>query len=194
MAAFQLDEIIVSDDFVPATLRRDLNNLVSGPIWQYGHRSNGRRDRFCFWNAHFAGGSGSSRKNCEEQLAANSACEPVWRLWKLLEQGVLNGHEPLRVYANAHTYGVEGYVHQDNKDTENYYSTIYYAHPVWHKNWCGDIVFYTPDGQDILRSVYPKPGRAVSFHGSIHHCARAPSRDCSELRISIVIKTQMRGS
>lgn len=131
-----------------------------------------------------------SRVNCESELASRPPFAPVMELWKIFEQGILQGHEPIRIYANSHTYGVEGYVHTDNDDDQNYFSTIYYAHPVWHMNWCGDTVFYTRDGQDIISSVYPKPGRTVSFHGAVPHCARAPSRDCTELRISVVIKTQ----
>jgi SM-20-related protein len=61
---------------------------------------------------------------------------------------------------------------------------------VWHQNWGGDTVFYNRDETDILTSVFPRPGRAVTFHGAIPHSARAPSRDCSELRVSLVIKTQ----
>jgi SM-20-related protein len=113
----------------------------------------------------------------------------VVELWRLLQAGPLRGHQPVRVYANSHTFGVEGYVHTDNEDHENYFSTIYYAHPIWHRNWVGDTVFYTRDGTDIIGSVYPWPGRAVAFHGALPHCARAPGRDCTELRVSIVIKT-----
>ena len=188
----RLGKVIVSDDFVPRDLQQQITEMVQGPIWQYGWRSNSRRDRFCYWHAAFAGGDGNSRVNCEEELLSKPHLAPIQKLWLQLSQGVLKGHEPLRVYANSHTYGVEGYVHRDNKDTENYFSTVYYAHPVWHKNWCGDTVFYSQNEQDIIHSVYPRPGRAVTFHGAMPHCARAPSRECTELRISVVIKTQKR--
>ncbi len=178
------------DDLVPASLRQRLNDLVRRPIWQYGWRSNTRRDRFCFWHASFAGGGIESRTNCEAELAGNAGAAPVYELWKLLSGGPLKGHEPLRVYANSHTYGVEGYVHTDNDDTENYFSTIYYAHRIWHKNWCGETLFFARDGHEIVKAVYPRPGRVVSFPGAIPHAAHAPSRECAELRISIVIKTQ----
>lgn len=182
--------IAVHDDLVPAPLRERLSTLVKQPIWQYGWRSNTRRDRFCFWHANFAGGGIESRINCEEELRKNTQANAVYDLWKILSAGPLAGHEPLRVYANSHTYGVEGYVHTDNDDEENYFSTIYYAHPVWHKNWSGETLFFARDGQDILKAVYPRPGRIVSFPGAIPHAAHAPSRECAELRISIVIKTQ----
>lgn len=186
--------IQVVDDIIPAAHQRALTTLVQGPIWRYGWRSNTRRDRFAYWNASFAGGDGENRLNCERELASKPELASVFALWKALEASVLAGHEPLRVYANSHTYGVEGYVHVDNEDDENYFSTIYYAHPVWHKNWSGETVFFTPDGQNIIASVYPKPARVVSFPGHIPHRAHAPSRECAELRISIVIKTQLRAT
>lgn len=193
MAKPSLETVTVLDNLVPRSLQQRISALISGPIWQYGWRSNTRLDRFCFWHAHFAGGDQHSRASCEAELAAKPHLAPILELWKLLEKELLQGHEPLRIYANSHTYGVEGYVHTDNDDDQNYFSTLYYAHPVWHMNWCGDTVFYSRDGQDILRSVYPKPGRVLSFHGALPHCARAPSRECTELRVSVVIKTQKKG-
>jgi SM-20-related protein len=163
--------------------------LLAQPIWRYGWRSDPRRNRFAYWHVHFAGGHGGSRRGCERELAAFPALRPIHRLWQRLSKSVLRGHEPVRVYANAHTYGVEGYVHVDNDDTENYFSTIYYAHERWNRNWAGETVFYS--GQDIVCSVHPRPGRVVSFHGALPHCARAPSRECPELRVSVVFKTQL---
>ncbi len=185
-----LGKVLVTDDFVPPQLQQALTEITRQPIWKYGWRSNTRRERYSYWHAHVAGGDGDSRNNCEQELAGKPAFSAIYALFKILQTGPLRGHEPLRVYMNSHTFGVEGYVHQDNLDTENYFSTVYYAHPVWHQNWAGDTVFYNKDENDILTSVFPRPGRAVTFHGAIPHCARAPSRDCNELRVSIVIKTQ----
>lgn len=187
------ERISVIDDFVDSLLRERISALVRSPIWQYGWRSTHGGDRFAYWHSHFAG-SDQGRNSCEAELAGEPLLESVYRLWQVLHAGVLQGHEPLRVYANAHTYGVEGSVHIDDPDADNYFSTVYYAHQTWSRNWAGETVFYSNDGQDIVRSVYPRPGRAVTFPGAIPHCARAPSRDCAELRISVVIKTQRRRS
>lgn len=192
MSNFKDTDVSISDDLVSKGLQQKITTLVQGAIWQYGWRSNIRRDRFCYWHASFAGGDMESQLNCETELQEKSHLSPILELWKILEAGPLKDHEPVRVYANSHTYGVEGYVHIDNENIENYFSTIYYAHPTWHKNWSGDTVFFTDNGQDIIRSVYPRPGRIVTFNGKIPHCARAPSRDCVELRISVVIKTKIK--
>jgi SM-20-related protein len=189
---YSKDDIRVWDELVPKPLQQSITDLVRRPIWQYGWQSNNKLNRYCHWHAHFAGGGINSRKSCELELAQKPELAPINDLWQLLLRGPLAGHEPLRVYANSHTYGIEGYVHTDNDDTENYFSTIYFAHEIWHKNWSGETVFYTEGGDEIISSVYPKPGRLVSFFGAIPHCARAPSRDCVELRVSVVIKTQLR--
>jgi SM-20-related protein len=190
MAEIEFGHVVISDDMVPEDLQRRITGLTQGPIWKYGWRSSKQEDRFCFWHTSFADGGPDNRLSVEDQLVGKREFGCINDLWQMLKKGPLKGHEPLRIYANAHTYGVEGYVHTDNKDTENYFTTIYYAHPVWDKNWSGDTVFYTSDGQDIIKSVYPKPGRVVTFHGAMPHCARGPSRDCAELRISVVFKTQ----
>jgi SM-20-related protein len=187
---FTASEVLVDDALVPRGLQKRLAELTALPIWAYGWKSNPRKDRYSYWHAHFAGGGARNRRNCEAELASVPELAPVLDLWRRLNSGPLAGHEPLRVYANSHTFGVEGYVHADSRDTQNYFSTIYFAHPVWHHNWSGETVFYSRDRRDILTSVYPKPGRVVTFPGAMPHCARAPSRDCPELRITVVIKTQ----
>lgn len=184
-------DIRVLDHLVPDALQQALTAMVSRPIWQYGWRSNVRRDRFCFWHAHFAGGAIDSVQSCEDELMRRADAAPFAQLWTLLKQGPLKHHVPVRAYANSHTYGVEGYVHTDNDEADNGFSTIYYAHPVWNRNWGGETVFFANDNRNIVKAVYPQPGRLVSFPGSIPHCAHSPSRDCADLRISIVLKTRI---
>ncbi|WP_434030665.1 2OG-Fe(II) oxygenase [[Pseudomonas] boreopolis] len=188
----KLGEVEVFDDIVPADLRRRILALVRRPIWAYGWKSVKARDRFCFWHAHFAGGEESSREGCEAELAANVEAKPIHELWELLSSSILKGHEPLRVYANGHTYGVEGYVHTDSSDEENYFTSIYYAHADWEPDWAGETVFFSRESVDISKSVYPTPGRVILFRGATAHAARSPSRECPELRICIVIKSQLR--
>ena len=187
--AVDTKEIQIYDVLVPAALEAKLSALVKRPIWQYGWRSNSKLDRFCFWHAHFAGGDENSRTSCEASLDINPELAPIREYWQLLKRTHLAGHEPLRVYANSHTYGVEGYVHVDNNDPDNYFTTVYYAHPTWDRNWAGETVFYRRDRDEIIAAVYPKPGRVITFRGDIPHAARGVSRECAELRVSIVIKS-----
>jgi SM-20-related protein len=185
-------EILVLDRLVPKGLRVRIGTLLRGAIWQYGWKSDSDRDAYGYWHVAFSGGDDRSRTSCEKQLAAQPDFCAINDLWRCLKHGHLAGHEPLRVYANGHTFGVEGYVHVDNADPHNYFTTLYYAHPEWRQNWAGELVFYDPksDG-DTIGVVYPKPGRVVTFHGNLPHVARAPSRECPVLRISVAIKTQI---
>lgn len=185
------DRILVRDEMVPIELQEQLAELAGRPIWGFGWHSNGRQDRYCFWHAHFAGSNGKSRLGCAQELSENQSAAPVMALWRFLEAGILQGHEPIRVYANGHTYGIEGYVHTDSNDEENYFTTIYYAHRVWRKNWSGELLFFSRADDEIVKAVLPRPGRLVSFPGSIPHKAQAPSRECPELRVSIVVKSQL---
>src|SRR6201995_828773 len=85
-------EVLIADDLVPRTLQRQVTELTQGPIWKYGWRStSGRRDRYCYWNAYFAGGSGDSRVSCEEEFLARSEIQPIVDLWRILQNGPLQG-------------------------------------------------------------------------------------------------------
>jgi SM-20-related protein len=148
------------------------------------------RDRYGFWHAHFAGGDEDAETDCAEQLASNERAAPVQRLWSLVSSQLLPGHVPLRVYANGHTYGVEGYVHTDTDD-EAGFTTIYYAHGMWDPDWAGETVFFSGETGDITHAVNPKPGRVIVFRGATPHAARSASRECPELRVSIVFKTKL---
>lgn len=188
----KLGDVTVFDDIVPLELQRAILKLVTRPIWSYGWKSVKDRNRFCFWHAHFAGGEEDIRADCENELANNPAAAPVHELWKLLSADLLKGHEPLRIYANGHTYGVEGYVHTDSTDEQNYFTTIYYAHSDWKPDWAGETVFFSREIGDISKCVYPRPGRVILFRGATAHVARSPSRECPELRVCIVFKTHLR--
>ncbi|MBN6150789.1 hypothetical protein JR065_10585 [Xanthomonas sp. AmX2] len=186
-----LGGVNVVDDLVPDALQTEVLRLVRRPIWAYGWKSVKEHDRFGFWHAHFAGGDKSSRAGCLDELASNAQAQPIYELWKCLADTVLAGQEPIRVYANAHTYGVEGYVHTDSSDKDDYLTVVYYAHGVWHPNWSGETVFVVPETGDITHAVYPRPGRVAVFRGATPHVARSPSRECPELRITVVFKTQV---
>ena len=185
-----LGQVDVFEDLVPEELRRRILRLVRRPIWAYGWKSVREHDRYSFWHAHFAGGDEATSENCEEALAANTAAAPIYDLWRHLSETTLQGHVPLRVYANGHTYGVEGYIHTDHED-EKFFTTIYYAHGVWDANWAGETVFFSESGE-ICRAVLPEPGRVITFCGATPHAARSVSRECPELRVSVVIKTRLK--
>ncbi|MDB5815166.1 MAG: proline hydroxylase [Rhodocyclales bacterium] len=185
-------DVRIIDGVMPNALHQELAIFFQEPIWFYGWKSNAQKAQApnSHWNVFFAGThKHETAGSCEAELMDNEFFKPVQDLWLLLKAGSLAGHEPVRVYANAHTYGTDGYVHTDSED-RNYYSTICYMHLVWRPDWAGELVFFNQDRSDITHAVYPRPGRIVSFHGAVPHCARPLSRDCSALRISLVYKTR----
>ncbi|WP_080672299.1 2OG-Fe(II) oxygenase [Bradyrhizobium japonicum] len=182
------------DGLVPLRLQAELAQLAKQPIWGFGWHSSSARDRYAFWHAHGAGGDAKSRESCAAELEANVAFQPVYKLFKLLQKNILAGHEPLRVYANLHTFGHEGYPHRDSPDRENYWTTVYFAHEEWHSAWGGELAFLNDTYDEIIHSTFPRPGRLVQFSGSTPHCARGVSRECSKARVTVVIKTQKKRS
>lgn len=179
------ERVRVIDGLVPSDLRAELQKLVRGPIWAYGWKSVKSRDPFPFWHAHFAGADDPA--SCEDELLENPRAKPIAELWALLSKGLLERQVLVRAYANGHTYGGEGYIHVDSSNPR-YFTTIYYAHPVWEADWAGETVFFE-DGSTKSVAVIPEPGRIVHFSGNLPHVARSASRSCPELRVSIVMKT-----
>lgn len=74
-----------------------------------------------------------------------------------------------------------------------HFTTIYYAHQEWRPNWAGETVFFNEAGDEIVKAVYPKPGRLAHFPGRIQHAARSPSRECPALRSVVVFKSRLIG-
>ena len=83
----------------------------------------------------------------------------------------------VRAYANAHTYGVEGYIHRDSKHDGDQTCIIYYEQD-WKPEWAGETVFLNEDEDDVIKAILPKYGRMTIFPGKIKHVGRAVSRIC----------------
>lgn len=180
--------INVLDDFVPAPLRLSLSALTERNIWRYGWKASASQTGHHFWHSHFAGDNETGQISCEDELCGRPLVAPILALWELIRDNLSPGHVPVRVYANGHTYGGDGHLHTDD-ERPGHFTSIYYAHDSWEVNWGGETVFFDPAGQDVVKSVYPRPGRLVQFPGYIPHAARSPSRDCPALRAVFVVKT-----
>lgn len=178
--------IKIFDDIIPKELSTKLSAFVKKPIWQYGWRSNIHNSSYFFWHSHFAGGDTGSDSDCTALLLSSIEMEPIYELWIKIANLYPSPHKLLRAYANGHTYGTEGYVHQDSNQ-EDQLSSVYFSHDEWNPDWGAELQFYDENG-DILMSVTPRPGRVVIFPGYIPHRATSLSRMCPLLRVSIVFK------
>lgn len=185
------ERIELWDDAVPGDLQMRLAGLMDLNIWRYGWKASSEQTSYGFWHSHFGGDDDLESSSCEHDLLGRPLVKPVLDLWRMLEAGPLQGQVLVRAYANGHTFGGDGHLHRDHKDP-GHFTTIYYAHPAWEPNWAGETVFFNRAQDDIIRAVFPKPGRMVHFPGHIMHAARSPGRECSALRTVVVLKSRLK--
>lgn len=168
------------DGMVPPQLIADLFYSVHAPAaYRFSGKSN-PDDPFGFWLA----------KIDSEILNAVPAFK---QLWLTIDQHITHG--AYRIYhmlVNANNFGDCPTVHvdipADKPDAEGYYTVLYYANDEWQADWAGETVFYNDQRDDIVRSVYPRPGRITVFDSRIPHVSRTPSRNCPMVRYTIAIK------
>lgn len=64
----------------------------------------------------------------------------------------------------------------------------------WHRNSYGELVVY--DNEEILKAVYPKPGRIVIFPASLEHVIKPPAIDLSRrlyaLKVNLLVSDEKR--
>ncbi|MGH6987287.1 MAG: hypothetical protein ACRED9_10680 [Caulobacteraceae bacterium] len=184
----------IFDEVLEEGAQRELLAFLKGPGWAYGAYSDPSPGASRYWCKHFAG---IVRDGAEplvpEAFAAQltSSAPPVAGLWRKLEAGILAGHRLTRCYANGYPSGAEGGVHLDS-NLPTHFTAIYYPHLAWSPNWAGETLFFDAEGADVIAAVYPRPNRLVLFPGVIPHVARAVSRACPELRITLMFKTLTR--
>jgi Rps23 Pro-64 3,4-dihydroxylase Tpa1-like proline 4-hydroxylase len=95
---------------------------------------------------------------------------------------------PIRAYANAYTFGTEGYIHTDSTIATDM-TYLIYLNEEWDRDWAGETLFF--NGDTILKAALPKWNRLVIFPSKMDHCARSVSRICSKLRTILVFKSKV---
>ncbi len=166
--------IDVHDDLISADLVNALFESIHQPVYKFGQKSNADDD-FGFWIANI---SDETRNNVPS----------LRELWEIVEREITQGSCGIeRVYVNAYSYGDCPTVHVDNTQ-DGHFTVLYYANYEWNHNWSGETVFYNQSKDEILRAVYPRPGRIVAFDSRIPHVAREPNRICPVVRYTIAMK------
>jgi SM-20-related protein len=164
----------IYDNLVPSGLVKDIFESIHQPVYKFGQKSN-PSDTFGFWIAHIT----------QETL---TSVKPLNRLTEIVDDNITKGHfDVARMYVNAYNFGDCPTVHSDH-DSEGFFTMLYYANPEWHVNWAGETLFYNHTRDDVIRAIYPTPGRIVFFDSRIPHSARAPSRICDFIRYTIAMK------
>jgi hypothetical protein len=103
---------------------------------------------------------------------------------------------PYSVYANLHTFGTEGFPHQDS--TEDSCTVITYLNRFWDVRWGGATAFYDkmgsfetedwPQQAEYKRVVVPKANRVIIFDSRIPHGVIPLSRIFTGARITLMYK------
>ena len=179
------------DDAVPLELQLRLAGVIDLNIWRYGWKAASEQTAYGFWHSHFGGDDDSTQPDCEHELVGRQIIAPVLELWRMLKAGPLKGQVLVRAYANGHTFGGDGHLHIDH-EAAGQFTTIFYAHPEWKANWAGETVFFNESEDEIIKAIYPKPGRIAHFPGNIKHAARSPGRECPSLRAVFVFKSRVK--
>ncbi len=179
----------VYDSILSESCFEELAQFFQDASWKFGWRSNTIGESLLHWNLHLAGGGKSSMHPCDDEIFSNDKLKPVAELWREIKNTLLPDHLLVRCYGNAHTFGLDGTIHRDNKKSVPLVTTLIYCHRLWPLAWGGEIIFYNDACDSIDKVVHPKPGRLVLFDGATPHVAKSPTRICRDLRISLVFKS-----
>jgi len=174
------------DTLIPADKLRAVQDYFAARVrWKYGWPQGGK-DPYSHWNIDFLESGLHNQENLEHKLRELPDARPLVDVWDCLKAGPMHGQHLVRCYANAHTFGVEGYTHTDSDKPDNY-TAVVYLNPVWKPEWAGELVLFD-DAGDLLCAILPKPGRVAMIPGDVPHAARGVSRICPAVRVSLAFK------
>jgi SM-20-related protein len=178
------EEVKVIDNFFPEELFKKFQEKIFTTPMLYGWKSNGKTDEHGHLNTKIINGGSSNLANMESEIQD----EDVRKMWEFVKEYFKEDFALLRCYINGHTYGIGGYFHTDSKRNDEL-TTVLYLNKDWNPDWAGETVFLD-DQNEIVKSVLPKENRLVIFPGNMQHCARAVSRNCTDLRLTFMFKAR----
>lgn len=178
------DKIRRYDDKIPKEMLDAAIEEIDSRNWKYGWKSS-QMLGFGHWNVIL------SDSKIEREEVYHEVPQSIRDLWDFIQPRFMPTTPVLvRAYANAHTYGVEGYIHRDSKFPEDQ-TCVIYVEKDWKAEWAGETVFLDDDNE-IIKAILPKYGRMSIFPGSIKHVGRGVSRICPTIRRVIVLKGKPR--
>ncbi|MCO7518762.1 MULTISPECIES: hypothetical protein [unclassified Pseudomonas] len=111
-------DICVIDNAISAEEQRQLGELLSGAIWQYGwSQSYGPLERPC-WHSFIAGTRRDEGEDCEAELRARPRWGVLAECWARIKAAHMPHATLLGVYANGQAIGQNGPIHRDNTPQE----------------------------------------------------------------------------
>lgn len=176
------NDIVVHDNTLESDLDKELQDFFSKVEWKYGSKSTGLS--LPHLSKYFYSSKDLKGENVDDVHFQEECIEKVYQVIKTL---IPTGSKIIRCYANAHTPGLEGRVHIDDR-REGTTTVIYYPMMAWNVDWGGDTMFWDHINKEIIRAIIPKPNRIIVFSSNIWHSMRPLSRYCPMLRITLMFK------
>jgi len=186
----KFENAYVVDDLLPNDLALEVSNeLHSDRFWKSMWKSSQKvTDGQWHWHREIWQDTSHMGEVDPEQ---EEDYPNIKKLWFAVNQVMIESMGvsflPVRAYANAHTYGVNGLPHIDDGKI----TAIYYPSPDWDPVWEGGTALYTEDGVDCLRYCTYKFNRLFMFPAPTIHRAMPVTRDCTRLRTVIVFKCNL---
>src|SRR5476651_210871 len=179
-------QVFRHDNFLPADLALRAFKLAKELPWQYGWKSASSGESV-HWHVDFDGSE--NRKNSNDKDISQQITQPlISEIWDEMRSRHFFGHELVRCYANAHTFGTSGLYHVDRKE-DGFYSAILYVTEKWESAWGGELAL-RDDAGEVFASYLPRPNRLITIPSNTQHAATGIERNCHELRRCFVFKTR----
>lgn len=185
-------EIKVIGNFFPKEMFESFVKQYKNVPMNYGWKGGHKHDPHGHWNHSFF--QASSANLADHSSKVEGIVAEMLQYTK--NHNVLKGGNLalLRCYINGHTYGVDGYFHQDSH-REDEITTVLYMNEEWAPNWAGETVFINTENKTALqKSVLPYPNRMVIFPSVVPHAARGVSRKFMGLRQTFMFKFRQKRS
>lgn len=187
------DKIHVIDEFLQDEDYEKLVELISNYSFKPGWKSHPQNDPHGHWNTNLISDNVDSGSFNFSNISDHFNDDFMKSIWEKIQTTYgLENKFLIRCYVNAHTYGTEGYSHNDSEKEDEWTIIFYLVKNKWYVDWAGETVVFA--GDDIIKSVLPKKNRAFIIPSRLHHAARSVSRICGAVRTTLMFKFRNRRS
>jgi SM-20-related protein len=187
----KFDSILVIDNLLEEKLaNRVSQELLDNKTWSCNWRTIPSRFTEDPKQWHWHRSIWNDKSNMPELQEGEMIGHPnISLLWEEASRALLDrfgfAFLPVRAYANAHTYGVDGAMHTDDGDI----TVIYYSSPNWKIEWEGGTALYNEAADDCIKYCSYKFNRLFAFPAAINHKPMPVTKECKDIRTVIVFKT-----
>ncbi len=191
------DHIYVYDNLVKDDDIIEIGDLAYVPGWQYGKISNSEYNDISFnkeerYNKKTYGIAHMDQHwtlslNGDQMLSWETEELGVYNLWKIIRKHLDEQFKNMTLdiadcYVTGYTHGMTSL---PSVSPNSVWTILYYVNPLWEIEWGGQTVFYKgtdntgtklkDEEPDVIKSIYPKPGRFVFFNGAIPYAETPPN-------------------